>query len=513
VTHLLLATLLTAAAATAEGAPSPWPSAIAPWLDEKGPDGGMIIGEAQRAYFLQLPEHTRQLMGEVADSQLLASARHANVLLSLDLSPQALELALQDNCVVCHTDPGIGDPNTLFSLDPKATGTPAHLNLKEFISDVHFRKGLSCSGCHGGTPQDEMMTKAIGQRWPKKAERHQDRTWIPAFCARCHADQEFMRNFNPSLPTDQLAKYQHSRHGQLLLEEHDSKAAQCVSCHGVHGIRDAKSRLSRVHPQQIPETCGTCHANAEYMAGYKTETGEPMPTHQLAEFKQGVHGKALLEKGDLGAPACNTCHGNHAAAPPKVASVSQVCRTCHALNGQLFDGSKHKAAFEKHQWPECGQCHGKHAIAHPTDALIGNAPGTLCGDCHAKFATDDPKCAGTAVQFKATLDELAAADRSLSEQVERVAEKGLDVEPLTTSVSELEEALVQTRTRVHSFDQSTFDVQAAVGREAAKKGEAQLHTAREEFSSRRRGLLGSIASMGVLAVVLYLRIRQMEKKP
>ena len=129
-----------------------------------------------------------------------------------------------------------------------------------------------------------------------------------------------MRGFNPSLPTDQLSKYKESQHGILLLQEKDSKAAQCVSCHGVHGIRGPKSRQSKVHPQAIPETCGHCHADAKYMAGYKKDDGTPLPTDQLEKYKQSVHGKALLEKGDLGAPACNSCHGNHAAMPPKVSS-------------------------------------------------------------------------------------------------------------------------------------------------------------------------------------------------
>ena len=52
------------------------------------------------------------------------------------------------------------------------------------------------------------MTPDIAARWPKADVRHVDRTWIPGFCARCHADPNFMRGFNPSLPTDQLSKYQ-----------------------------------------------------------------------------------------------------------------------------------------------------------------------------------------------------------------------------------------------------------------------------------------------------------------
>jgi hypothetical protein len=122
-----------------------------------------------------------------------------------------------------------------------------------------------------------------------------------------------MRNFNPALPTDQKAKYEASRHGRRLLVERDSKAAQCVSCHGAHSIRGAKSPRSSVHPQKVPYTCGACHADAEYMAGYLGRDGEPLPTSQLEEFEASVHGHALFEGGDLGAAACNDCHGKRRA--------------------------------------------------------------------------------------------------------------------------------------------------------------------------------------------------------
>ncbi|MGZ6142047.1 MAG: cytochrome c3 family protein, partial [Myxococcales bacterium] len=385
----------------------PYPAPLQQYVDAKGKDGKPVLTEDDRKILEGMSEHTRKLISDAIDLQILGSADHLKILLSLGLSPSAMEIVAQDNCILCHSDPGNQKANTLFSTDPAARKSNALLNLKEFVSDVHFRRGLSCSGCHGGKPTDEMMTKEIAARWPSADARHKDRSWIPEFCARCHADPNFMRGFNPTLPTDQLAKYKDSLHGQRLLEEKDSRAAQCVSCHGVHGIRNAKSRKSKVFAQNIPETCGSCHADAAHMAGYKLPNGDPFPTDQLAQYKISVHGKALLEKGDLGATACNGCHGSHAAMPPSVASVAQVCRRCHSQNGTLFDGSRHKKAFEEHKWPECGQCHGKHGIQKPSDAWIGNTPGTLCQDCHAVYAKGNRQCDATAATFRAELDKLA----------------------------------------------------------------------------------------------------------
>src|SRR6185369_1876114 len=131
-----------------------------------------------------------------------------------------------------------------------------------------------------------------------------------------------------------------------------------------------------------PETCAACHSDAKIMAGFKRPDGSPMPVNQLVEYRASMHGQAVLERGDLGAPACNSCHGNHAAMPIGLSSVSQSCGLCHAGNASLFDGSKHKLAFEKHNWPQCGQCHGNHGIGRPQDSLMSSRPDALCTKCH-----------------------------------------------------------------------------------------------------------------------------------
>jgi hypothetical protein len=505
----LLALALLAAAPADEGT---YPAPLKQLVNAKAKDGKPILSEDDHKALAAMSEHTRKLISDAADLQILGGAEHLKILLSLDLPASALETVAQDNCILCHSDPGNQKANTLFSTDPLAGKSNALLNLREFVSDVHFRRGLSCAGCHGGKPTDEMMTKEIGARWPAAEVRHKDRSWIPEFCSKCHADPGFMRGFNPTLPTDQLAKYKDSLHGQRLLGEKDSRAAQCVSCHGVHGIRNSKSRKSMVHVQRIPETCGSCHADASHMAGYKLANGEPFPVNQLEQYKASVHGKALLEKGDLGAPACNGCHGGHAAMPPAVASVSQVCRRCHSQNGTLFDGSRHKKAFEEHQWPECGQCHGKHYIMKPADSWIGNAPGTLCQDCHAKYAKGNPQCSATAATFRTTLDTLASGRTEMAEQVEGLAEKGLDVEPLSRALGDLDEALVQSRSRVHTFDASNFASAATPGNEALAKAREVVSGAKGEYRFRTKGLLAAIGFMGLVALGIALKLREIEKK-
>jgi len=320
-----------------------------------------------------------------------------------------------------------------------------------------------------------------------------------------------MNRFNPSLPTDQLAKFKDSPHGKLLLEGKDPRAPQCVSCHGVHGIRNGKNPNSLVHPKHLPETCASCHADAKTMAGFKRSDGSPMPTNQLVEYRASVHGRALLERGDLGAPACNSCHGNHAAMPIGLSSVSQSCGLCHAGNASLFDGSKHKLAFEKHNWPQCGQCHGNHGIAKPQDLLMSSRPDALCTKCHNEYAKTNPECNATAAYFHSSITHLDQNWNAFGVSIEQLAAKGLDVEAMHDKLNELADSLKQARSHIHSFNTNSFQKVTDPGEKAITNISALIQEAKHEYQVRRMGLVSSIALLGLLMLALYLKIRGLEE--
>ncbi|HKJ68222.1 MAG TPA: cytochrome c3 family protein, partial [bacterium] len=240
----------------------------------------------------------------------------------------------QNTCVTCHEMMGAPYESIVTAQQP----------------DVHGENGITCVDCHGGDPTsmdpEQSMSEAAGYIGTP------DPTEIPQVCADCHSDAEYMGEFDPGLPVDQLAKYQTSQHGQLLLEAGDTKVAECVSCHGAHGIMPVDDPRAEVYPLNVPNTCNECHGDVEYMAEYN------IPTDQFQEYKNSVHGMAVLDNQDLGAPACNDCHGNHGATPPGVTSISQVCGTCHANNMRLFQGSVHEPVFDMMGLPECETCHG-----------------------------------------------------------------------------------------------------------------------------------------------------------
>jgi transcription elongation factor Elf1 len=501
-TVLLCATSFAADQASTAASPK-----LAAMLDAKDEQGKPIMTPEQRTYFDGLNDNLKELLNHAAEKETISRAEHLSTLLGLGLSPQKMELLLQNNCVLCHSDSANHTPDTLFS----ATAEPgSHMNLKDVVEDVHFRRGISCAGCHGGDPTADMGHNHV-KEWPEK-DRDKNRAWVVAFCARCHSDPAKMHDFNPALPTDQLAKFKTSPHGHRLLDLHDDRAPSCVSCHGVHGIRQAKDPQSKVYAQRVPETCGACHANAATMADIKRADGSPMPTTQLAEYKTSVHGKALA-RGDLGAPRCNSCHGNHAASPPGVAQVSKSCSMCHSANASLFDGSKHKQAFDQHNWPECGQCHSNHNILKTSDAMLSTATGGLCGDCHRQYSTNNPDCIQSADYFHHTIAQLDEARKRFSEESEKLASRGLDIEPISNQLTELTDTLKKSRTYVHSFSRASFQQAAAPGLAAITKTEELSNNAHQEFEYRRWGLRASIAVIGILMVAIYLKLRQLEKEP
>src|SRR6187551_3841808 len=352
---VLSAVLLSAGIFAADQVPARANSKLTAMLAAKDANGKPIISPEEQAYFSGLNDNLRALLDDLVQKEVITRPEHLATLLGLQLRPQKMEVLLQNRCILCHTDSESQSAENLFSVAPSSRQTTAHMNLKEVVEDVHFRRGISCAGCHGGDPTADFGHDFV-KEWPEK-DRQKNRAWVVQFCARCHSDPKMMHEFNPSLPTDQLAKFKDSPHGRTLLDRHDDRAPSCVSCHGLHGIRAAKDPQSMVYRQRVPETCGACHSNAQIMTGFTLPDGSALPTTQLAEFKKSVHGRALLERGDLGAPACNDCHGNHAALPPGVASVSRSCSLCHSANASLFDGSKHKQAFDRHGWPECSKCH------------------------------------------------------------------------------------------------------------------------------------------------------------
>jgi predicted CXXCH cytochrome family protein len=462
----------------------------------------------------------------------------------------------KDQCIACHSSLGdkLQKPVDLYAVD------------------VHFKKGVSCAGCHGGDPKnDDMeasMSKAAGFIGVPKgdditamcAKCHSNADYMKRFdstiptdqqaqlmqsvhwkkntaskgmivncvtchsvhnirpvhdaesavaglniiktCTSCHSSANVMKAFNPSLSVDQLEKYKTSVHGQKVFQG-NTKVAQCASCHGSHGIRQAVDAKSLVNAKNIPATCAKCHADAAYMKPYG------IPTDQYQKFVNSVHGKALLEKGDMFAPSCNKCHGNHGAVPPGVASISNVCGTCHALNAELFSASPHKKVFDEKKIPECDVCHSNHDVQSPTDDMLGVGQQSTCMKCHQDNNSTGYKVAG---EMKMLIDSLQHNARYANGVITEAEQKGMEVSDAKFDFKDIRQILIETRTVMHKTDIEKYRETIKAGFDITNKSKTAGEEAIKDYYFRRTGLGISTLIITVLAVGLYLKIRKIERK-
>ncbi len=395
-------------------------------------------------------------------------------------------------CAKCHSNTAIMVKkfNSVLPLDQmELLTTSVHGNVSTSGKE-HIAQCTSCHGAHGIVPKTNRSSPVHSLN-------------LPSTCAKCHANASFMRTYNPGLPIDQLEKYWTSVHGKRN-RNGDPKTAECASCHGSHEILSAKDPRSQVYPTKLPVTCAKCHSDANYMRGYGIDSD------QFEQYAQSVHGQALLEKKDLGAPACNDCHGNHGAAPPGVESVSKVCGTCHALNAELFSASPHKKAFDARKLPECETCHGNHEIVAAKDELLGVGEGAVCAWCHKE--NSNVKGYQVARMMRSLADSLIAQEETAIMLVDDAEQKGMEVGEAKFKLREIRQARLETRTKVHSFNLDQFSEVATRGFETATTVEAEATDAIDQYFFRRWGLLIASLIITILAVALYIYIRRIEKQ-
>jgi predicted CXXCH cytochrome family protein len=235
-----------------------------------------------------------------------------------------------------------------------------------------------------------------------------------------------------------------------------------------------------------------------------------IPTDQFAKFSKGVHGKALLERHDVGAPACNDCHGNHGATPPGVESVSMVCGTCHALNADLFAASPHKKAFDERKLPECETCHSNHEIIAATDKLLGVAPEAVCSQCHS--ATKSSAGFHAAATMRSLIDSLEGSERSAAALMDEAEQKGMEVSESRFKLRDARQARLQSRTMVHAFDEKKFAEVVDHGLAVAGTVNQEGREAVGEYYFRRWGLGVATIIITIVGLSLYALIRRIERR-
>jgi predicted CXXCH cytochrome family protein len=232
----------------------------------------------------------------------------------------------------------------------------------------------SCAACH-----DPHAVRPSGE-----PESILHRARVAQVCTGCHSDEHKVGTGGFAVPHP-AQSYHRGAHAQAVAEG-NLRAATCGDCHDSHAVRPAQDPESAVFRQNIPETCGGCHAD------------------EFAAYRASTHGKAVA-RGSSDSPVCSTCHGEHAVlrlGEPGATTVvaSETCESCHGSaalarrydlpQGAVtsYEDSYHGRAARGGlaQAAGCVSCHGVHRILEAADPESSIHPANLqatCSGCHA----------------------------------------------------------------------------------------------------------------------------------
>lgn len=270
-------------------------------------------------------------------------------------------------CLTCHNNPAL--KTQLLSGEE----LPLYVNPDVFNASVHGQQGLNCTACHvniSGYPHPPLFAK----------DRRDYSMGLYTTCRQCHEEQ-----YRDTLD---------SVHGRLLAAG-DRNAPVCTDCHGYHDVTPPDQPRSR-----IPQTCSKCHSTI------------------YNDYKESVHGAALLEESNLDVPTCVDCHGVHRMEDPLTARFRlkspQMCANCHTdpvrmskygLSTDVLDtyvADFHGTTVElfAKQSPDqptnkavCYDCHGVHNIKKVTDPEATVVKENLlrtCQQCHPDATANFP---------------------------------------------------------------------------------------------------------------------------
>ena len=198
-----------------------------------------------------------------------------------------------------------------------------------------------------------------------------------ATCLGCHGTPGFATTGADGqahalfVPANQFAG---SVHGSL----------PCTACHAA--ITEVPHKNAPPTPaawrRQTPALCGNCHAQA------------------LADYKNSVHGKQVMNGSNVYAAVCTDCHTTHAIARPhSVAArraITKACGNCHAGAMASYTQTYHGKilALGYANVATCADCHKGHAIlpaSDPASSVSAAKRLGTCQNCHqdatAGFAT------------------------------------------------------------------------------------------------------------------------------
>ena len=361
---------------------------------------------------------------------------------------------------------------------------------------------------------------------------------------------------------------------------HAAAGLGCLACHGTiaagdaRGTRDPRMGFIAVPvPEQIPELCGSCHSDIQYMKQYDPS----LRVDQLAEYRTSGHGQALAA-GDTDVATCASCHPPHRIRPPDdpessvyPTRIADLCGSCHADRSLMSEHGLPNDQFEDYRLsvhgrqmieaedvsaPTCNDCHGNHGASPPQVASVER----VCGHCHTMVAeqfeagghdtafADEglPGCAtchgnhrilapsdadllarredvcvrchvGTDTagmaftRMAGWIDSLQEARAGAEAVLRRAENLGMEVSQARFELEEVTTALTKARAAVHAFTLEPVRTELEAGLAVIRTSVERGEYALQDHRTRRLGLAASTGIILMLIGALILKIRQLER--
>ena len=371
--------------------------------------------------------------GDPTSDQITVAMDPANGFVGVPTRLQTVGL-----CGSCHTDPARMKPYGLSTDQYAKYWTSVH--GQQLLTQNDTRVAV-CTDCHG-VHDVKKTTDPTAPVFPLN---------VPALCSSCHSDAARMAPYG--IPTDQYQIYSQSVHGVALLQNKDTRAPSCASCHGSH---DAQPPTSAT----VTQVCGTCHTATEKL------------------YEESIHSQL-----PAAVPQCWTCHGWHDVLTPTSdrffhpTTPNYTCDTCHDL--QTHKLRLEVAKFENDDDRRCDTCH------HPDSDIYAQVEG-----------------------ISNAVKGAEAAYNTADDEIKRAASLGMITSDADLALAGAKTSLIQAQAAVHTTKLATV---SQLSNDAIAKAQQanSLASAKIDESNFRRQAMIVVLALIALCVVFLVSLKVM----
>jgi len=270
-------------------------------------------------------------------------------------------------CLSCHSD------RALSMKLPSGETLSLYTDAASFNTSVHGKQGQRCTACH---------VSIAGYPHPPVTARDARDFSLNMYtaCRQCH-NKEYQQTLD-------------SVHARELAAG-NRNAPVCTDCHTAHYVTPPNQPRAR-----ISQTCEKCHSVI------------------YGQYKESIHGTALLTESNPDVPTCEECHGIHNIGDPRTAAFRlkspEICAKCHTnkplmrkygisanvLNTYVADFHGTTVELFEKQSPDaptnkavCYDCHGVHNIKKsddPQSTIFRENLLKTCQQCHPDATASFP---------------------------------------------------------------------------------------------------------------------------